>query len=199
MDAATGEPLCALVELMDLQDSVSTIKVESCWEPGQFLVCLPLGKEYAFTVAKEGYLFYSENYQLKEKMDYIDPYTIEIKLQRIEAGSSIVLRNVFFKTDSYELLPESKSELNRLTDLLKSNPTLHIALEGHTDNVGTEEYNLNLSQSRAQEVYKYLVNNGIKKERMNYKGYGYSQPISSNDTPEGKALNRRTEFRITSK
>lgn len=198
-DAATGEPLCASVELVDLQDTTSNSTVESCWEPGQFLVSLPLGREYAFTVAKEGYLFYSENFQLKEKMEYIDPYIIEIKLQKIEPGNAVVLRNVFFKTDSYELLPESMSELDRLTDLLKSNPTIHIALEGHTDNVGSEQYNLNLSESRAQEVHNYLVNNGIAKERISYKGYGFSRPVSENTSPEGRAQNRRTEFRIISK
>lgn len=198
-DAATGEPLCASVELVDLQDTISSSIVESCWEPGQFLVSLPLGREYAFTVAKEGYLFYSENFQLKEKMEYIDPYIIEIKLQKIEPGNAVVLRNVFFKTDSYELLPESMSELDRLTDLLKSNPTIHIALEGHTDNVGSEQYNLNLSESRAQEVHNYLVNNGIQRERISYKGYGFSRPVSENDSPEGRALNRRTEFRIIRK
>ncbi|MGE5395436.1 MAG: OmpA family protein [Candidatus Saccharibacteria bacterium] len=199
MDADTGEPLCANVELIDLQDSTSFIKVESCWEIGEFLICLPLGKEYAFNVDKEGYLFYSENYQMKEIKDYINPFILEIKLKKIEAGSSVVLRNVFFKTDSYELLPESMVELNKLTDFLKSNPTIHIELEGHTDNVGSEDYNLNLSQARAREVFNYLLDNGIKHERMIYKGYGYSRPISTNDTPEGRALNRRTEFKIIRK
>jgi len=111
----------------------------------------------------------------------------------------VVLRNVFFKTDSYELLPESKAELNTLTDFLKSNPSIHIEVEGHTDDIGSEEYNLNLSQARAKEVFNYLVNSGINQNRMSYKGFGYSKPISSNDTEEGKALNRRTEFRITSR
>lgn len=199
MDADTGEPLCANVELIDVQDSTSFIKVESCWEIGEFLICLPLGKEYAFNVDKEGYLFYSENYQMKEIKDYINPFMLEIKLKKIEAGSSVVLRNVFFKTDSYELLPESMVELKKLTDFLKNNSTIHIELEGHTDNVGSEEYNLNLSQARAKEVFNYLTANGIKAERMVYKGYGFTKPISTNDTPEGRALNRRTEFKIIRK
>lgn len=199
MDADTGEPLCANVELIDVQDSTSFIKVESCWEIGEFLICLPLGKEYAFNVDKEGYLFYSENYQMKEIKDYINPFMLEIKLKKIEAGSSVVLRNVFFKTDSYELLPESMVELKKLTDFLKNNSTIHIELEGHTDNVGSEECNLNLSQARAKEVFNYLTANGIKAERMVYKGYGFTRPISTNDTPEGRALNRRTEFKIIRK
>jgi len=198
-DADSGEPLCSNVELIDLQDSTSYIKVESCWTPGEFLICLPLGKEYAFNVMKDGYLFYSENYKMRDITDYINPFILEIKLKKIETGNSVVLRNVFFKTDSYELLPESKAELNTLTDFLKNNPTIHIELEGHTDNMGSEAYNLNLSQARAKEVFNYLADKGIKQTRMSYKGFGYSKPISTNDTEEGKALNRRTEFRITNK
>ena len=198
-DADTGEPLCSKVELIDLQDSSSYIKVESCWEPGEFMICLPLGKEYAFNVVKKGYLFYSENYRMKEITDYINPFILEIKLKRIETGNSVVLRNVFFKTDSYELLPESKAEINTLIEFLNSNPSIHIELEGHTDRMGSEEYNLNLSKSRAKEVFNYLVDKGIKQERMSYQGFGYSKPVSSNDSEEGRALNRRTEFRITSR
>lgn len=199
IDGDTGEPLCAKVELIDLNDSISLIKGESCWDKGEFLMCLPLGKEYAFTVSKEGYLFYSENFQLKEKMEFIDPYILEIKLKKIEIGGSVVLRNVFFDTGSYELLPESKSELKRLIDFLITNKSLNIELEGHTDNVGSEEMNLNLSELRAKEVYKYCIAKGIEESRMIFKGYGYSQPIASNNTPEGRALNRRTEFKITRK
>ena len=199
VDSESGEPLCASVELMDLNDSTSYIKGESCWEEGEFLMSLPLGKEYAFTVSKEGYLFYSDNFQLKEKMEFIDPYILEIKLKKIEIGGSVVLRNVFFNTASHELLPASKSELKRLIDLLITNKTLFIELEGHTDNVGSEEMNLGLSERRANEVYTYLVGKGIEASRMVFKGYGYSRPINSNETPEGRALNRRTEFKITRK
>ncbi len=199
MDGDSGQPLCANVELIDLDNSKSIIKGESCWEKGEFLMCLPLGKEYAFTVSKEGYLFYSENFQLKEKMEFIDPYILEIKLKKIQIGGSVVLRNVFFNTGSYQLLPESKVELKRLIDFLITNKTLYIELAGHTDNVGSEDLNRNLSEARAKEVYIYLVDKGIEEERMIFKGYGYSQPISSNETPEGRALNRRTEFVITRK
>jgi len=198
-DDETGETLCTIVELVDVNNSNSVIKVESCWENGEFLMCLPLGKEYAFNVSKEGYLFYSQNFQLKEKTNYIDPYILEIKLKKIAVGGSVVLRNIFFDTGSFELLPESKSELQRLIDFLRANKTLYIELEGHTDNIGSEEFNLNLSEMRAKEVYKYLVSKGIREDRMIFKGYGYSQPIGSNDTPDGRALNRRTEFKIIRK
>lgn len=199
LDEDSGLPICANVELIDLDNSKSVIKGESCWEKGEFLMCLPLGKEYAFTVSKEGYLFYSQNFQLKEKMDFVDPYTLEIKLKKIEIGSSVVLRNVFFNTGSYDLLSESKSELQRLIDFLKTNKTLSIEIEGHTDNIGSEAINLNLSELRAKSVYQYLVSLGIEETRMTFKGYGFSQPISTNETVEGRAFNRRTEFKIIKK
>ena len=199
IDEDSGAPVCAKVELIDLDNSTSAIKGESCWEKGEFLMCLPLGKEYAFNVSKEGYLFYSENFQLKEKKEIIDPYILEIKMKKIKVGGSVVLRNVFFNTGSYELLPESKVELQKLVDFLNLNPTLVVEIGGHTDSVGGEEMNQKLSESRAKEVYIYLVDKGIGENRMRYTGYGLSAPVASNDTPEGRALNRRTEFRIIKK
>lgn len=199
IDEDSGEPVCAKVELVDLQNPQSAVRGESCWEMGEFLMCLPLGKEYAFNISKEGYLFYSDNFQLKEKKEIIDPYILEIKLKRIKVGSAMVLRNVFFDTGSYELLPESVTELQKLIDFLNLNKTVFIEIEGHTDNVGGEEMNQKLSESRAQAVYNYLINKGINAVRMKYAGYGLSRPMSTNETPEGRALNRRTEFKIIKK
>lgn len=199
VDAETGKPICAKVELTDLDNSMSAIKGESCWDKGEFLMCLPVGKEYAFNVSKDGYLFYSENFQLKEIKGIIDPKILEIKLKKIKVGGSVTLRNVFFNTDSYELLPQSKVELQRLIDFLRQNRTLIIEIGGHTDNVGSQEYNQKLSESRAKEVYNYLVAHTINEKRMTFSGYGYSIPISSNESEAGRALNRRTEFRIIKK
>jgi len=196
VDEDTGAPVCAKVELTDLENSQSVIRGESCWEKGEFLMCLPLGKEYAFNVSREGYLFYSDNFQLKEKKEIIDPYILEIKMKKIKVGGAVVLRNVFFNTGSYELLPESKVELQKLIDFLNLNKTVSIEIEGHTDNVGSAEMNQALSESRSKEVHKYLTNNGINVNRMKYHGYGLSKPVSSNDTAEGRARNRRTEFVI---
>ena len=196
VDEDSGAPICAKVELTDLENSKSVIRGESCWEKGEFLMCLPLGKEYAFNIMKEGYLFYSDNFQLKEKKEIIDPYILEIKMKKIKVGGAVVLRNVFFDTGSFDLLPESKVELQKLIEFLNLNKTVSIEIEGHTDNVGNEELNQKLSESRAKEVYKYLINKGIDDSRMKYKGYGLTQPVSSNETPEGRALNRRTEFMI---
>ena len=196
IDEDTGTPICAKVELTDLENSKSVIRGESCWEKGEFLMCLPLGKEYAFNVSVEGYLFYSDNFQLKEKKDIIDPYILEIKMKKIKLGGTVILRNIFFDTGKYDLLSESKVELQKLIDFLTLNKTLIIEIEGHTDNVGSEEMNQNLSESRAKKVYGYLIDHGIDDQRMKYSGYGLSRPISSNETDDGRALNRRTEFKI---
>lgn len=199
VDEDSGAPVCAKVELTDLENSKSVIRGESCWEKGEFLMCLPLGKEYAFNVSKEGYLFYSDNFQLKEKKEIIDPYILEIKMKKIKVGGAVILRNIFFNTGSFNLLSESKVELQKLIEFLNMNKTVFIEIEGHTDNVGNEDMNQKLSESRAKEVYKYLINKGIDNIRMKYKGYGLTQPVSSNETPEGRALNRRTEFMIIKK
>jgi len=199
VDEDSGMPVCAKVELIDLDNTNTVIKGESCWEKGEFLMCLPLGKEYAFNVATEGYLFYSDNFKTKESADIIDPYILEIKMKKIKVGGSVVLRNIFFDTNSFELLPASKTELQKLIDFLNLNKSLIIEISGHTDNVGTAELNQKLSENRAKEVFKYLLNNQIDSDRMKFSGYGFEQPISSNETPEGRALNRRTEFRIIKK
>jgi len=199
VDSETGAPICAKVELIDLDNSSKVIKGESCWEKGEFLMCLPLGNEYAFNISTEGYLFYSQNFEMKEKTEIIDPYILEIKLKKIKIGGSVILRNVFFDTGSYQILPESRVELQKLIEFLNLNTTLVIEISGHTDNVGSQEMNQALSESRAKEVYNYLIFKGISKSRMTYSGFGFSVPISSNDTPEGRSLNRRTEFKIIKK
>lgn len=199
IDAETGKPIYANVELIDLDNSTQVIKGEACADVGEFLMCLPLGKEYAFNVSREGYLFYSENFKLKEVTDIIDPYILEIKMQKIKVGGSVVLRNVFFDTASHELLNTSRVELQKLIEFLNDNPSLVIEISGHTDNIGSQDYNQKLSFRRAEEVYHYLTENGIIKTRMTYSGYGFSQPVISNETPEGRALNRRTEFKIIKK
>ncbi|MFO7615558.1 MAG: OmpA family protein [Bacteroidales bacterium] len=114
----------------------------------------------------------------------------------VAVGSKIVLRNILYETDKYKLLPESFAELDILVQFLEENPGVRIEIGGHTDDEGTAEYNLDLSGKRAGTVYDYLISKGISEERLTYKGFGESQPVSPNDTPEGRALNRRTEIRI---
>ncbi len=153
-------------------------------------------KDYMLNVNKEGYLFYSENFGLKE-FPSDKPFIISVPLNRLDTSARVILKNVFFDTDKFDLKDESKAELNKLVAFLKAQPKIKIELSGHTDNTGNKQNNKTLSENRAKSVYDYLVANGIEAARLTYKGYGDSQPIASNATDEGKRQNRRTEFKIT--
>lgn len=198
-DARTKKPLGATFELIDLATAKTVITSTSNPGNGEFLVTLPANRDYALNVSKKGYLFYSENFSLKDGADITKPYLMDVPLQPIDTGMPVVLRNVFFDTDKYDLKPESKAELDKLVAFLKNNPTLKIELGGHTDNVGDDKKNQVLSENRSKAVFNYLVENGIARERLAYKGYGETRPIATNDTPEGRGQNRRTEFKIIGK
>jgi outer membrane protein OmpA-like peptidoglycan-associated protein len=197
-DAVTKLPLEADVDVVDLQTGNSVVKWVSNKTNGEFFICLPVNKNYAFNTAKTGYLFHSENFAMVEKKDY-QPFTLNIPLSPITKDSIVVLRNVFFETNKFNLKDESKSELNTLVDFLNKNSTLKIELSGHTDNVGEKKLNQILSENRAKSVLEYLVANGIVKERLTYKGYGDSKPVVANDSDEHRHMNRRTEFKVISK
>ena len=129
-------------------------------------------------------------------MSEASTYQIDIPLQSIKVGDKIVLKNIFFETNSYQLKDESKVELNKIVGFMKENNTVKIEISGHTDNVGNKQLNSKLSENRAKSVYDYLANNNVIKERLRFKGYADTQPIESNASPEGKAKNRRTELKI---
>ena len=145
--------------------------------------------------SSEGYLFFSQNYNVA-KGPASEPYTLNVPLSPITPGSVIELRNVFFNTASYDLLPASNAELSKLAKLMEANPTLRIELGGHTDDVGADAANLKLSDQRAQAVRDNLIAAGIDAARITAKGYGETKPVATNDTDEGRALNRRTEVTV---
>jgi flagellar motor protein MotB len=195
-DEKTGEKLHARFELTDLMNGEVAVRSFSNAGSGEFLVSLPTDRDYALTVSKDGYLFFSENFSLSGVHLTTDPYLKDIPLKPIQAGEAVILRNIFFETDKYDLKESSLIELQKLLDFMKHNSGLRMEIGGHTDNVGTNEYNLQLSQNRAKAVHDYLISAGIKPERIVYKGYGDSYPIDSNETEEGRARNRRTEFKV---
>jgi outer membrane protein OmpA-like peptidoglycan-associated protein len=166
---------------------------------GEFLLSLPAGSSYALNVSAPGYLFFSENYTLEKQLKPTDVFEVNIPLQPIEAGESIVLKNIFFATGSAALEEISQTELGKLLEFLKKNPSLKIEISGHTDDVGNEQSNLKLSQSRAEAVKNYLTEKGITADRLTAKGYGKSKPIALNTSEEGRKQNRRTEFTVLSK
>jgi len=198
-DAKTQKRLSARFELIDVGSNTNIVTSFSNATTGQFLLCLPKGKTYALNVAKDGYLFYSDNFvldSLKRELGKGSPFLKDIALEPIEVGKRVILKNIFFDTNKFELKPQSEAELQKLVAFLKRNSKLKIEIGGHTDNQGTQELNEKLSLNRSKSVYEYLIAHSIEKERLSYAGYGFSQPIATNDTGDGRAQNRRTEFRI---
>jgi len=195
-DKKTKKGLPSAVDLTDLSSKEVLSKLQTD-ETGNYLITLPVGKDYAFTVKRRGYLFYSENFPLSNK-NPDSTYYIDIPLQPLEANATIVLKNIFFDTKMFEIKTESTPELDNLVQLMKDNPALKIQITGHTDNVGKAEDNLLLSDNRAKAVVTYLTTKGINAARLSYKGFGATQPVDSNSTEEGRAKNRRTELKVIS-
>jgi len=193
----TKQPVSAEFELVDLNSGKTVVRSSSNKVNGEYLVCLPSDKDYALNISKEGYMLFSENFSVK-KMTDLKPIVKDVLLMPVKVGEIAVLKNIFFDTDKFELKKESLIELNKLIELLKTNALIKIEISGHTDNRADEKHNLLLSQNRAKAVYDYLIANGIAKERLTFVGYGEKKPIDSNDTEEGRANNRRTEFKIIS-
>jgi len=198
-DADTKKQLYAKFELIDLESTEIIMEAYSNSRTGEFLICIPTGKDYALNVSKKGYLFFSENFALKDIYEHSEPYLMDVPLQPIKYGEKVILKNIFYEFDSYELKKKSIAELNKLLQFMNENPGLKIEISGHTDSDGTYEYNITLSQNRAKSIVNYLLENNINKDRISCKGYGESEPIATNETEKGKALNRRTEFKIISK
>lgn len=196
-DQNTGAGLPSAVELIDLATKQTLSKVQTD-ETGNYLITLPTGKDYAFNVARRGYLFYSDNYSLTGKApDSV--YKNDIPLQPLAANAVVVLKNIFFDFAKWALKNESQIELDRLVQLLHENPTVKIQIEGHTDAIGSPADNLKLSENRAKSVVAYLVSKGIAGTRLSAKGFGASKAVADNNTEEGRAQNRRTELKVISK
>lgn len=195
-DRENGQNLEARFELTNLKTGMVAIESFSNKSSGEFLVCLPANNDYALTVSRDGYLFFSENFSLTNQNSSTDPVLKDVPMEPLKTGAKVVMKNIFFETNQYELIETSRIELNKLIILLQKNPLLKIEIGGHTDNVGTHEYNITLSQNRAKSVKEYLVENKIEPSRISFKGYGETQPVDSNDTEEGRAINRRTEFKV---
>ncbi|MFC4210812.1 OmpA family protein [Pedobacter lithocola] len=184
------------VQVIDLKTNKTAFDDYTDPETGQFLAVMPIGSNYLFNVNAEGYLFYSENFELKAG-DINKPYQIEVYIEKIKQGGNVTLKNIFFDTNKYNLLPASIRELDLLINFLQQNETVNIEIQGHTDNVGDDKLNEKLSFNRANAVYDYLLKNEIDAKRLNFKGFGASKPIADNKTETGRKNNRRTSFLIT--
>lgn len=194
-DQKTGSSLRAQLKFEDLNDSTRLFDQTSN-EQGRFYAVLPARSDYGLSVAKPGYLFYSKNFALRDQ-NREEALELQVKLVPIEVGRSVKLENVFFDFDSYNLQATSAAEIKEIARFMKQNPTVKIELQGHTDNQGSESYNLKLSQERAEAVRSALIKLGVSASRMVSKGFGASKPVADNKSEEGRALNRRTTLVIT--
>ncbi|WP_245882799.1 OmpA family protein [Hymenobacter chitinivorans] len=194
-DATTKKPIQADVQLYDLLTDELTQYVTSDSENGDYTVVLNEGRQYAMYAVADKYLMKSLSFDYSDKRAF-DPLTLDIYLEPVRAGRSIVLNNLFFDTNEYELKPTSRTELNRLIQFMRQYQDVQVEVSGHTDDVGADADNITLSQNRARSVYNYLVEHGVKATRLRYKGYGETKPLVANDTDAHRQQNRRIELKI---
>jgi outer membrane protein OmpA-like peptidoglycan-associated protein len=196
-----GKPLQAHIKWENIENGENLGILESNPQNGEFFIVLPVGKNYSYYAEKTGYYPITKNIDLKAITEN-RKINIDITLisqKTIEEGKPVVLNNIFFDYNKYELKSESYSELNRIVELFKNNPFWLIQINGYTDSKGEDDYNLKLSKNRAQSVVDYIVSKGIEIFRITALGYGKASPIASNDTEEGREHNRRVEFSIIKK
>ncbi len=194
-DQKTSDPLSAGIEIVNLSSNEIIYSSQSDSINGQYYMVLPAGLDLAAYVKKRGYLYNDFHFQT-ELNTSMKPDTIDIQLIPISEGETLVLKNIYFETDSYIIDQRSQSEIDNAFQLIQENPDIAVEISGHTDNVGTYEYNLNLSELRAKAVYNSLLLKGINENRIAFKGYADTLPITTNDTEIGRQSNRRIEFRV---
>ncbi|MFD1873152.1 OmpA family protein [Hymenobacter bucti] len=194
-DAVTKKPIEAMVQLFDLNTNALMQQVYSDGETGEYTAVLNEGRAYAMYAAAPGYLLKSLSFDYSNQQKF-DPLTLDIYLDPAKSGRSAVLNNLFFDSNKATLKPRSRTELSRLVEFLRQDPSLRVEVAGYTDNVGTPAANLSLSQRRAQTVLDYLASQGVPAARLRAKGYGETRPLAANDTEVHRAQNRRIELRI---
>jgi OOP family OmpA-OmpF porin len=191
MDKKTGKRIPANVELQLKGDRKTNFKGQAA--EGSFQQDVPRLGWYIFSASAEGYLNNSDSAQYSNEDQ---PLSADLYLQPIEVGVTVRLKNIYFDFDKTTLKKESFVELNKVVDFLKQNSHVEIEISGHTDNKGSDDYNLNLSQGRSQAVVDYIISQGIESFRLTAHGYGETKPIDSNESDAGRANNRRVEFTV---
>jgi outer membrane protein OmpA-like peptidoglycan-associated protein len=164
-------------------------------ENGFYHSRIPSKGMYYFMGSKEGFMNLSDSLEVFE----FDPYTgitKDLFMTPIEVGVTVRLNNIFFDFYKTTLRPESIPELDRVVRFMLENPAVKVEIGGHTDSMGTDEYNITLSQGRADAVVNYVIDHGIEPGRIIAKGYGENQPLDTNATDHGRQTNRRVEFKI---
>lgn len=194
-DRQTKKPLKSKVELYDIQKNELVSVVNSDSITGAYLMVLTQGSDYGLYVSAKNYLFKSLNFNYENEA-VSKSVVIDMELDKVIAGATAILNNIFFDTDKFDLKERSLTELDKIAKFLTDNPNVKVEIGGHTDNVGAVAYNIQLSQKRAQAVTDYLIKKGLEAKRFKQVGYGSSKPLHPNDTDANRQINRRIEFRI---
>jgi outer membrane protein OmpA-like peptidoglycan-associated protein len=195
--AERRKPLDASIYIINNEqnDTLSVLRANAA--TGEYLITLPAGGSYGIAVEAEGYLFYSDHFEIPEETAY---RAVEKNIALLpfvkSSGQKIILKNIFFDFAKATLRKSSNAELNRLAYILEEYPQMRIRITGHTDSVGSQSYNQKLSEDRAKAVATYLIKKGIAENRLEYLGAGETAPIAANSTEEGRQQNRRIEFEI---
>lgn len=199
-DARTTKPLSATLDLIDLRTNQSLSRIASDAQTGQYIAVLPAGGDYALYVSAPGYLFKSLSFNYTDKTSAEtgmgQGVSLDAGLEPIGATAKETLNNLFFESGRYELSGKSLTELERLAEFLKVNPTARIEIAGHTDDRGDPAANVELSRKRAQTVVDYLTRMGVAPARLKAIGYGKTRPAVKGTTDEARQRNRRIEWRV---
>jgi flagellar motor protein MotB len=190
-----GNPLYAKVGWELMSENFANVEIgntKSLATDGSYEFKVPIAENYAFYFEKSGFMDYSDVIILKEQKQEIN-LNYNIMLKELCVGI-LVVKNVFFDFKKSELKPESYTQLDRLIEQLNQCPKMRIEVSGHTDNIGLDDFNMKLSQERAASVVNYLIDHGIKSDKISAKGYGKTRPVADNNSEEGRQKNRRVEF-----
>jgi|YNPMSStandDraft_1061717.scaffolds.fasta_scaffold04936_4 outer membrane protein OmpA-like peptidoglycan-associated protein len=199
LNERTNQPVDARIIVEELPGGKEVAVARTDPRTGEFKIILPAGKKYGFRAIGLGFFDINKYIDLTDITEYTEIEDEMLRLSPIEVGSVVRLNNIFFEFAKAVLLPESFPELDRTAEFLKNNPTIEIEIGGHTDDIGSEVTNQRLSEKRARAVADYLISKGVDPKRMTVVGYGESRPIAFNTDEEGRAMNRRVEFKVMKK
>jgi len=195
-NSKNSAPVGAKIEYQILGTGVNSGIAATDPSTGSYKIVLNYGEKYGLFAKANGFISVSDNIDLTQYGSYQE-IKKDLFLTPIEIGQVIKLNNIFFEFNKAELTTDSYPELDRVVDVLLQNSTMEIEIDGHTDIIGTDDYNQKLSEDRAKAVYDYLSGKGIEKGRLAYKGWGKLRPVDDNQSESGRQNNRRVEFTIT--
>jgi outer membrane protein OmpA-like peptidoglycan-associated protein/tetratricopeptide (TPR) repeat protein len=194
-DSETGEAIMAKIDVIDINTKLVVMTTASSDVDGSYRVRLPEKKSYMIDLKATGFLSDIKRINIPDTSS-LKVFKLDATLSKLKVGKKVVMNNILFETGKSILTAGSYAELERLLNFMTDNSQMKIEISGHTDKTGSEPVNFKLSEGRAKAVVEYLVQKGIDRSRMEFRGFGSLQPIADNATSQGRAKNRRVEFKI---